>query len=95
MSELETRLAVLNPHLHDGVPLIEAARRAGVPRRTATRWLAAYQSDGVEGLRRSGRVDRGGRRLPREMVELIEGMALRRPPPKVAEVHRAVNENAE
>ena len=28
--------------------------------------------------------------MPQEMVELIEGMALRRPPPKVPEVHRAV-----
>ena len=90
MSELDGRLAVLNPHLHDGVPLAEAARRAGVPRRTATRWLAAYQANGLDGLRRADRADRGGRRLPPEMVELIEGMALRRPPPKAAEVHRAV-----
>ena len=84
MSELDGRLAVLNPHLHDGVPLAEAARRAGVPRRTATRWLAAYQANGLDGLRRLDRADRGGRRLPQEMIELIEGMALRRPPPKAA-----------
>ena len=49
MPELDGRLAVLNPHLHDGVPLVEAARRAGVPRRTASRLLAAYQSNGLEG----------------------------------------------
>ena len=75
MSELDGRLAVLNPHLHDGVPLAEAARRAGVPRRAATRWLAAYQANGLDGLRRLDRADRGGRRLPQEMIELIEGMA--------------------
>ena len=91
MSDLDGRLAVLNPHLHEGVSLSEAARRAGVPRRTATRWLAAYQANGLDGLRRLDRVDRGSRRLPREMIELIEGMALRRPPPRVAEVHRAVS----
>ena len=34
---------------------------------------------------------RGWTAVPQEMVELIEGMPLRRPPPKVAEVHRAVN----
>jgi putative transposase len=45
----------------------------------------------VEELRRSGRSDHGGRRLPEQMVEFIEGLALRRPPPKMAEVHRAVN----
>ena len=29
MSESDGRLAVLNPQLHDGIPLAEAARRAG------------------------------------------------------------------
>jgi len=29
MPDLEQRLAVLNPHLPDGVPLAGAARRAG------------------------------------------------------------------
>jgi hypothetical protein len=38
---LEERLAVLGPHVHDGVPLSVAAKRAGVPLRTARRWLAA------------------------------------------------------
>ena len=33
--------------------------------------------------------------MPREMRELIEGMALRRPPPRVAEVFRAVGRIAE
>ena len=66
-SELDGRPSVLNPHLHDGVPLAVAARRAGVPRRTATRWLAAYQANGLDGLRRLDRTDRGGRRLPAEM----------------------------
>lgn len=83
-------MTVLDPHLHSGVPLTVAAQQAGVPLRTARRWLAAYKSTGASGLSRSGRADRGGRRMPREMRELIEGMALRRPPPRVAEVHRAV-----
>jgi putative transposase len=92
VADLQDQLAVLNPHLHEGVPLTEAAHRAGVPRRTATRWLAAFQAGGVDELRRSARSDQGGRRrLPDQMVEFIEGLALRRPPPKIAEVHRAVN----
>src|SRR6478736_3059859 len=89
--DIEERLAVLGPHLHDGVPLSVAAGRAGVPLRTARRWLAAYQSDGAAGLSRSGRTDRGGRRrMPPEMVELVEGLALRRPPPRIVEVYRTV-----
>jgi len=42
-------------------------------------------------LTRSGRTDRGGRRLPGELIELIEGLALRRPPPRIAQVHRAAS----
>ena len=80
-------MAVLGPHLFDRVPLIKAAADAGVPQRTAERWLAAYTADGSTG--RSGRSDRARRRrIPVELVNLIEGMALRRPPPRVAEVHR-------
>ena len=94
MPDLEQRLAVLSPHLYGGVSLVDAAERAGVPLRTATRRLAAYRADGAAGLTRSARVDRGGRRLPGELIELIEGLALRRPPPRVAEVHRAVTKIA-
>jgi len=85
VSERERRMAVLGPHVFDGVPLAPAD--AGVPRRTAARWLLAYTADGSTA--RSGRSDRTSRRrIPVELVNLIEGMALRRPPPKTAQVHR-------
>ena len=85
----DARLAVLVPHLYEGVPLLQAAAAAGVPERTARRWLARYLADGAAGLGRSPRSDRKGRRVPAELVAVIEGLALRRPPPRVAEVHRA------
>ena len=44
---------------------------------------------GATGLRRAGRADQGRHRLPDELLKVIEGMALRRPPPHAAEVHRA------
>ena len=90
MADPDERLTVLGPHVHDGVRLSEAAAAAGVPERTARRWLAAYEADGAAGLVRSARADRGEHRIPGEMRALIEGMALRRPPPRAAEVHRAV-----
>ena len=87
VSERERRMVVLGPHVFDGVPLARAAADAGVPRRTAARWLLAYTADGSTA--RSGRSDRARRRrTPVELVNLIEGMALRRPPPKIAQVHR-------
>jgi len=93
-TEAMRRWAVLRPHLDDGVALVAAARAAGVPERTAQRWLARYRSAGVAGLARRGRSDRGQRAVPDELVTLIEGMALRRPPPSVAVIHRQVVEVA-
>ena len=58
--------------------------------RTARRWVAAYRAGGADGLTRATRADRDTRRIPTEVVELVEGLALRRPPPRIAEVHRAV-----
>jgi putative transposase len=82
------RWAVLRPHVEDGVPLTAAAREAGVPLRTAQRWLARYRADGLIGLARTTRSDRGGRRVTAELVQLIEGLALCRPRPSVATVAR-------
>lgn len=84
------RWAVLRPHVQDGVLLAVAAREAGVPLRTAQRWLARYRADGVVGLARTARADRGQRRVPAELVRLIEGLALSRPRPSVATIARRV-----
>jgi putative transposase len=45
-----TRFAVLRPHLEDDVSLARAAEAAGVPMRTAQRWLAGYHARGLAGL---------------------------------------------
>ena len=59
--------------------------------RTAQRWLAQYRRAGLAGLARRGRSDRGHqRRLLAELKPVIEGFALRTPPPTVAFVHRQV-----
>ena len=50
---VDQRMAVLGPQLHEGVPLVHAASGAGVPLRTAQRWLAAYLTGGAAGLRRA------------------------------------------
>jgi putative transposase len=87
--DLDIRMSVLGPHVFDGVPLMRSAAGAGVPLRTAQRWLAAYTAGGAAGLSRAPRSDRAQRRrMPAELVGLVEGWALRRPPPRIAEVHR-------
>ena len=71
------RFELLKPHLHDGVPLARVAKDAGVPLRSLQRWLARYRAGGLAGLARKARSDQGRRRLPTELVGLIEGLALR------------------
>lgn len=89
-AEAAKRMAVLRPHLVDGVPLTRVAADAGIPIRTARRWIARYRADGPAGLVRPPRPEAGKRTFPKELVELIEGMALLKPPPSIATIHRRI-----
>src|SRR5215831_15966880 len=84
------RFAVLRPHLHEGIPLSEVARTAGLPLRSGQRWLARYRAAGLVGLVRAQRSDTGQRKLSVELVQVIEGMALRTPRPSIAAIHRSI-----
>ena len=84
------RFAVLRPHLEDGVPLTRAADEAGVPVRTARRWLARYRQSSMAGLARLTRHDAGTHRSPADLVALIEGMALKPPRSSAAAIHRRI-----
>jgi putative transposase len=84
------RFAVLRSHLNEGIPFSEVARTAGVPLRSVQRWLAHYRAAGLVGLARAQRSETGQRKLPAELVQVIEGMALRQPRPSIAAIHRRV-----
>lgn len=88
------RFAVLQPHLEDEVPLTRTATEAGVPLRTAQRWLARYRRDGLAGLAHYPRSDAGGCRLPADLIALIEGLGLKRPRSSAAAIHRRVRDVA-
>ena len=60
------------------------SRPHDVPERTLRRWLAAYRAGGLAALAHRPRSDSGRQRMPLELQLLIEGLALRRPPPAVA-----------
>ncbi|WP_327581943.1 hypothetical protein OHA25_39120 [Nonomuraea sp. NBC_00507] len=86
-----SRYEVLAPHLHEGVPLARLAAdqgEGGPSYRTLQRWLACYRRAGLDGLARTIRSDRGLRRFPGELVASVEGLALRKPQPSVATIHR-------
>ena len=89
-AEALARFTLLQPYLEEGVPLTRVAQDRGVPLRTVQRWLHGYRQRGLAGLARTPRADRGHRHLPSDLSGLIEGLALRKPPPTVAAVHRQV-----
>jgi putative transposase len=72
------------------VPLTQLARREGIALRTAQRRVQQYRRAGLAGLARQSRTDRGQRRLPAALQSLIEGLALRTPPPTAAAIYRQV-----
>jgi putative transposase len=87
----EDRAALLRQHLDDGVPLARISDQAGIPLRTLQRWTAEFRvADSVKGLGRRPRSDRGSHSLPPEIVGAIEGLALRRPAPTIAFIHRRI-----
>jgi putative transposase len=88
--EAMARFAVLKPHLDEGVPLSEVARDANTSARTAQRWLSRYRHGGLAGLARSTRSDAGHHKLSADVMQLIEGMALRKPRLTIAAIHRKI-----
>lgn len=91
----EKKITLLRQH-DEGVPWTRIAAESGVALRTLTRWSAKYRADPTSrSLTRPARSDRGRRRIPAELVELIEALALRRPEPTAAFIHRRVSDIAE
>ena len=83
------RFRLLQPHLEEKRLLKAVARDAGIGYRTAQRWMMRYRKYGLAGLARNGRVDRGQRRaITPELKEILEALALQKPPLPIAALHR-------
>jgi putative transposase len=94
-AEAMKRYGVIRSCVEDNATAAQAARYHSVPLRTVQRWVALYRRSGFAGLARRARSDRGSQReLPAELKQLIEGLALRKPSPTVAFVHRQASDVA-
>lgn len=83
------RFRLLQPHFEQNRPLRAVASEAGIPYRTAQRWVARYQQFGLGALVRKRRADCGARRtVSAKLREVIEGLALQRPPIPIAALSR-------
>lgn len=92
--DAEARWQILRLHVEDQIPLAALARESGVPERTLTNWLARYRKAGAAELGVTSRSDSGQRRTSPELLRLVEGLALSKPRPSIATLHRLVTEHA-
>ena len=85
------RFRLIQPHLEQSQSLQSVARAAGIPYRTAQRWVAQYRHFGLAALVHKKREDRGERRaVSAKVKEIIEGLALQKPPLPIAALYRQV-----
>jgi putative transposase len=85
------RFRLIQPHLEQNQPLPSVALAAGIPYRTAQRWVSQYRLFGLAALARKKREDRGERRAVSEKVKkVIEGLALQKPPLPITALYRQV-----
>ncbi|MDQ4504431.1 MULTISPECIES: Mu transposase C-terminal domain-containing protein [unclassified Sinomonas] len=82
------RWHILRLHVEDGIPLTALARDAGIGLRTLQRWHQFYKAGGIDALQTRVRVDSGTRRTAGDLVTFVEGLALTRPRPGIATLHR-------
>lgn len=90
------RFRLLQPHLEDDRPLTLVAAAAGIPLRTAQRWVFLYRQFGLIALSRKKRTDIGKHRaVSVKLKEAIEGIALQKPPLPKATICRQVRRLAQ
>src|SRR5450432_2696121 len=79
------RFQQIRPHLEENRSLRLVAAEAGIPFRTAQRWVSQYQQHGLTALIRRKRTVSGERRAVSEAIrKAIEGLALQTPPLPIA-----------
>jgi len=90
------RFDMLRPFLEEDVELFQIAHQHQVSLRTLRRWVQRYHHEGLVGLSRRRRADRGERRrVTSDLQQFIEGLALQTPPLSVAVIHRKTCELAQ
>jgi putative transposase len=87
-------LRMLKRHFDKGVTIHALAEETGLSERTFYRAIRSFKSDGVQGLQRNPRSDKGShRKISDDVKKAIEGLCLRDPKPPIAWVCREIEES--
>ncbi|WP_241986751.1 helix-turn-helix domain-containing protein [Cryobacterium fucosi] len=89
------RWRVLRLHVENHIPLAVLPQETGISARTLQRWNQLYRGGGVSALDPHPRTDRGVRRTSAETVAFVERLALTRPRPSIATLHRLAAKDAQ
>jgi putative transposase len=86
------RFTMIRPALEEGVSRAQVARTSQMAPSTVQLWIKRYREKGLAGLANNVvRSDKGkSRKLPETAIQLIEGLALQKPPRSMAAIHRQV-----
>lgn len=83
------RYRIIRPFLDAQTSLTAAAQNQGISLRSAQRWVESYRRQGLIGLTRKIRTDARAQ-IFSPLRDLIEGLALQRPQPSAATIHRKI-----
>lgn len=85
------KFEIIRPHLEDDVSLPNIAKNKSIGLRTLHTWIKNYQENGLKGLKRKVRSDKGQQqKITKELAELVEALILKKPPISLAAIHREV-----
>jgi putative transposase len=86
------RFTLIRPALEEGVSQAQVARTSKKAPSTVRLWIKRYREKGLAGLANNvARSDKGkSRKLEDAAIQLIEGLALQKPPRSMAAIHRQV-----
>lgn len=85
------KFQILRPHIEEDVPLPKIAKLHAISLSTLKRWLRNYKAQGLVGLERKPRSDKGKRQLiTKELEELVEALVLKKPPITLTAIHRKI-----
>ena len=84
------RFHLLRSHLEGDASLVDVANGAGVSIRTMRYWTHRYRQHGLAGLARKTRRDKNQPKIEPYLLQLIEGLALQKPPLSAAAIQRQV-----
>lgn len=85
---------IIESYINNQETLKAAVLQHNIPRRTLNFWISKYKEQGLVGLSRKSRCDKGiGRKSDKSIMEFIEALCLHYPNASASNIHKLVSEH--